>query len=171
MDFSGLPEGSLKVMDNKAKFDEVERALPGHAGRSSPDIEPELKAKLQKMALDAYRALRVRDYGRIDLRLTESGEIYVIEVNANCYLEKQGEFVMAAEAHGIELQRVDRPDRRPGDRALEARGTVAKKRRTPGGSRGPRPKPSDALSAAAGPSAVPQTAAGEEPRAGCASGK
>jgi len=41
-----------------------------------------LRAQLQKVALDAYRALRVRDYGRIDLRLTETGEIYVIEVNA-----------------------------------------------------------------------------------------
>ena len=38
--------------------------------------------------MDAYRALRVRDYGRVDLRLTETGEIYVIEVNASCYLEK-----------------------------------------------------------------------------------
>jgi D-alanine-D-alanine ligase len=46
--------------------------------------------------------LRVRDYGRIDMRLTESGEVYVIEVNASCYLEKQSEFAMAAEAGGIE---------------------------------------------------------------------
>jgi D-alanine-D-alanine ligase len=38
----------------------------------------------------------------VDLRLTESGEIYVIEVNASCYLEQQGEFAMAAAAHGIE---------------------------------------------------------------------
>jgi D-alanine-D-alanine ligase len=46
--------------------------------------------------------LRVRDYGRIDLRLTETGEIFVIEVNANCYLEKGSEFSRAAAAHGIE---------------------------------------------------------------------
>ena len=50
----------------------------------------------------AYRALRVRDYGRVDLRLTEAGEIYVIEVNANCYLEEKSEFAMAARAAGIE---------------------------------------------------------------------
>ena len=34
-------------------------------------------------------------------RLTETGDIYVIEVNANCYLEKSGEFAVAAEAAGI----------------------------------------------------------------------
>ena len=54
------------------------------------------------MALDAYRALRVRDYGRVDLRLTEAGEIYVIEVNASCYLEKPSEFAMAAAAAGLD---------------------------------------------------------------------
>ena len=100
MDFSGMPDGSLKVMDSKAKFDKSSDRYQGTKPVVA-DLEPELKARLQKVALDAYRALRVRDYGRMDMRLTESGEIYVIEVNASCYLEKQGEFVMAADAHGI----------------------------------------------------------------------
>jgi D-alanine-D-alanine ligase len=53
--------------------------------------------------VDAYRAVRVRDYGRIDLRLTETGEIYVIEVNASCYLEKESEFARAAAATGLDF--------------------------------------------------------------------
>jgi D-alanine-D-alanine ligase len=53
--------------------------------------------------VDAYRALRARDYGRVDLRLTDTGEIYVIEVNANCYLEEGSEFATAAKAAGIEF--------------------------------------------------------------------
>ena len=40
------------------------------------------------------------------MRLTESGEIYVLEVNANCYLEEQSEFAMAARAHGIEYNQL-----------------------------------------------------------------
>lgn len=52
--------------------------------------------------MDAYRALRVRDYGRVDLRLTQTNEIYVLEVNANCYLEEHSEFAMAAAAHGMD---------------------------------------------------------------------
>jgi D-alanine-D-alanine ligase len=66
------------------------------------DIPDELRAKLQKVSVAAYRALRVRDYGRVDLRLTDTGEIYVLEVNASCYLEKSSEFAMAASAAGIE---------------------------------------------------------------------
>ena len=56
--------------------------------------------------MDAYRALRVRDYGRVDIRLTETGEIYVLEVNASCYLEKSSEFAMAAAAAGLDYPRL-----------------------------------------------------------------
>jgi D-alanine-D-alanine ligase len=101
MDFSGLPEGSLRVMDNKAKFDESSDRYQGTRAVVAK-IDPALTAKFQRTALAAYRALRVRDYGRIDLRVAESGEIYVIEVNANCYLESSSEFVLAAEAHGMD---------------------------------------------------------------------
>lgn len=97
MDFSGLAEGEVKILDNAAKFDTKSERYQGTKSVLA-ELEPELKARIQKAALDAYRALRVRDYGRIDLRLTESGEIYVIEVNANCYLEKNSEFAMAAAA-------------------------------------------------------------------------
>jgi D-alanine-D-alanine ligase len=100
MDFSGLKEGSLKVMDNSAKFDESSDRFHGTKAVIA-SIDAELKAKLQKASVDAYRALRVCDYGRVDLRLTETGEVYVIEVNASCYLEEQSEFATAAAAHGL----------------------------------------------------------------------
>lgn len=100
MDFSGLPEGAPHVLDSKAKWAEGSVEYKGTKS-IMPDLPEELRARLQKVALEAYRALRVRDYGRVDLRLTETGEIYVIEVNANCYLERSGEFAVAAQAAGI----------------------------------------------------------------------
>jgi D-alanine-D-alanine ligase len=105
MDFSGMKDGSLKVMDNQAKFDENSERFHG-TKTILPELEPELRARLQKVSLDAYRALRVRDYGRIDLRLAETGEIFVIEVNANCYLEEHSEFAMAARAQGIDYPKL-----------------------------------------------------------------
>ena len=35
-------------------------------------------------------------------RVTDGGEIFVIEVNPNCYLERNGEFARAAAHDGIE---------------------------------------------------------------------
>jgi D-alanine-D-alanine ligase len=101
MDFSGLPEGAPRVLDSKAKWSPDS---PEYKGTQSilPDLPDELRARLQKTALDAARAVRVRDYGRVDLRLTDTGDIYVIEVNANCYLEASGEFAVAGQASGLE---------------------------------------------------------------------
>lgn len=101
VDFSGLPDGKPRVMDAKAKWAEDSAEYQGTKSVLA-DLPDELRARLQKVSLDAYRALRVHDYGRVDLRLTETGDIYVIEVNASCYLEQSSEFATAAAAGGWE---------------------------------------------------------------------
>ena len=105
MDFSGLPPGAPKVLDQKAKW---KKDTAEYKGTKSvvAEVPDELRARLQKVSLDAYRALRVRDYGRVDLRLTETGEIYVIEVNANCYLERTGEFAVAGGVAGLDYPKL-----------------------------------------------------------------
>jgi D-alanine-D-alanine ligase len=100
LDFSGLPEGAPRIADRKAKWDEGSAEFKGTRSVLA-NVPDETKAKLQRTALAAYRALRVRDYGRVDLRLTDTGEVYVIEVNGSCYLEKESEFAMAAKADGV----------------------------------------------------------------------
>jgi D-alanine-D-alanine ligase len=105
IDFTGFPEGVPKVMDSKAKWDERSKEYKGTRSVLA-QLPDELRARLQKVAVDAYRALRVRDYGRVDIRLTDTGEIYVLEVNASCYLEKNSEFAMAAGAAGMDYLRL-----------------------------------------------------------------
>jgi D-alanine-D-alanine ligase len=101
IDFSGFPEGLPHVVDGKAKWARGSAEYNGTRAVIA-EVGAELRARLQKIARGAYRALRVRDYGRIDLRLNDSGDIYVIEVNGNCYLERSGEFAVAAAAAGID---------------------------------------------------------------------
>jgi D-alanine-D-alanine ligase len=105
IDFTGFPEGVPKVMDSKAKWDERSKEYKGTRSVLA-QLPDELRARLQKVAVDAYRALRVRDYGRVDIRLTDTGDIYVLEVNASCYLEKNSEFAMAAAAAGLDYSRL-----------------------------------------------------------------
>ncbi len=101
VDFTGFPEGVPKVLDSKAKWDEGSKEYKGTKSVLA-NLPDELRARLQKVAVDAFRALRVRDYGRVDLRLTDTGDIYVLEVNASCYLERSSEFAMAAAAAGTD---------------------------------------------------------------------
>jgi len=105
VDFTGFPQGAPKVLDSKAKWDERSQEFKGTKSVMA-NLPDELRARLQKVAVDAYRALRVRDYGRVDLRLTDTGDIYVLEVNASCYLERSSEFAMSAAAAGIEYPKL-----------------------------------------------------------------
>ena len=144
LDFSGLPEGMPHVLDSKAKWDENSAEYKGTKAVLA-DLPDELRAKLQKVSVDAYRALRVRDYGRVDLRLTDTGDIYVLEVNASCYLARDSEFAMAAAAAGIPypalIQRIvdlatDRYRRGSGLRKSAETGTKPTENGTKGGEGG-----------------------------------
>jgi D-alanine-D-alanine ligase len=101
IDFSGLPEGMPRVLDSRAKWNKRSVEYKGTKAVFPTDMPDEMRAKLEQVALNAYRVLRVRDYGRVDLRMADTGQIYVIEVNASCYLEKSAEFAMAAERAGL----------------------------------------------------------------------
>ncbi|HTF90161.1 MAG TPA: ATP-grasp domain-containing protein, partial [Planctomycetota bacterium] len=103
VDFSGMPEGAPNILDAKAKWDTESAEYKGSKVVLA-QIDAALTEKIQAIALEAYKALRVRDYGRVDLRMDEAGNVYVIEVNASCYLERSSELAMAAKAAGIEYE-------------------------------------------------------------------
>ena len=105
LDFTGYPEGKPKIASWEAKWgDEGDEKGAEYEGTKSvfpTDLSDELTERMQKVAVDAFNALRLRDYARVDLRMNAKEEIYVIEVNPNCYLEKSAEFATAAEKGGI----------------------------------------------------------------------
>jgi D-alanine-D-alanine ligase len=108
LDFSGFPADRPRIASWAAKWgDDGEGSGAEFAGTKSifPEgLDPELVSRMQKVAIDSFQALRLRDYARIDLRVSPEGEIYVIEVNPNCYLEKESEFARAAQKSGLEYQ-------------------------------------------------------------------
>jgi D-alanine-D-alanine ligase len=64
------------------------------------DLEEQVAARATEAALDTYRALELRDYARIDLRLAADGKVYVIEANPNPWLVAEAEFALAARHAG-----------------------------------------------------------------------
>jgi len=106
MDFSNFPADKPKIASWEAKWgDDGEGSGAEYAGTKSifpEQLDETLVERMQKVAIDAFHALRLRDYGRIDMRVSPAGEIYVLEVNPNCYLERESEFARAAQRHGLE---------------------------------------------------------------------
>ena len=86
------------------------KAVPGWSSPS--DLSDELRARIERAACLAYRALKLRDYARMDFRIAKTGEPYMLEANPNPYLEKTGELAMAAADVGLELRAAHREDPR-----------------------------------------------------------
>jgi D-alanine-D-alanine ligase len=100
LDLSKLPEGTPKIAGSEVKWEEETEAYQKTWPFFPKDLDDELVAKIQEKAVQAFQALQLRDYGRIDFRLASDGTLHVLEVNPNPYLLPSAEFALAAKESG-----------------------------------------------------------------------
>jgi D-alanine-D-alanine ligase len=100
LDLSKLPDDMPRIAGYEVKFDVRTEAYKVTKSAAARDLDEETTERIQQTALTAYRALKLRDYGRIDLRLAPNGRVYVIEANPNPWLDPTAEFMMAAKESG-----------------------------------------------------------------------
>ncbi len=83
IDFSGLPAGTDHVTGYEAKWMEDSvffKSTPPHCPIHAPAA---LKRKIRSTAESVWNALGAGGYGRVDMRCSRAGEIYVLEYNPN----------------------------------------------------------------------------------------
>ena len=100
LDLSKLPDGMPRIAGYEVKFDVTTEAYKKTKSAPARDIDEETTHRIQQTAVTAFRALKLRDYGRIDMRLSASGRVYVLEANPNPWLDPAAEFAMAAKESG-----------------------------------------------------------------------
>jgi D-alanine-D-alanine ligase len=100
LDLSKLPKGTPKIAGKDVKWDKETEAYKVTKSAVAEDLEESTVTRLSDTALSAYQALKLRDYGRIDMRLTKKGEVFVIEANPNPWLASTAEFAMASKKAG-----------------------------------------------------------------------
>lgn len=100
LDLSGLPEGTPRIAGYDVKFDRDSEAYKKTKSAAAENLDEDTEARLKATALTAYQVLKLRDYARIDMRLSPEGKIYVLEANPNPWLSSAAEFSMAARKSG-----------------------------------------------------------------------
>ena len=110
-DLSKLPPDLPRIAGTEAKwehdFKEAREFVPEDVTSNE-----EVMQRIRDVAINAWNALMIRDYARIDMRLTTDGTPYVIEVNPNPWLDSHAEFAMAARrakpemSHGDVIERI-----------------------------------------------------------------
>src|ERR1700689_4369973 len=101
LDLSKLPKGVPRIASSDVKFKKDSEAYTLTKSVIAEDLDEETSTRLTEIAIKAYRAVRLRDYGRIDMRISSKGEVYVIEANPNPWLSSAQEFFMAAKKSGL----------------------------------------------------------------------
>jgi D-alanine-D-alanine ligase len=104
LDFSRLPESYPRIYGREAKFDENSVQYNGTNAVVATDLPPEVRNRILMTGLEASHVMQCNDYARVDIRLTPDGRPYVVEVNANPYLEQTGAVAVAALQAGMSFK-------------------------------------------------------------------
>jgi D-alanine-D-alanine ligase len=101
IDFSAFPEGLFPIVGYRSKWDTSSFEYY-HTPRKFPqELSSSLREEIEGIAIECFHLLMLRDYGRVDMRVDDQGEIYVLEVNANPCLSPDAGFAAAAQQAGI----------------------------------------------------------------------
>jgi D-alanine-D-alanine ligase len=101
MDYSAFPDYHDRLCTFDAKWNPESEAYRLTAVQCPALLDKTLKRRIERVALATYKALNLRDYGRVDMRV-RNGVPYVLDVNANPDITMEGGFARSARAAGYD---------------------------------------------------------------------
>jgi D-alanine-D-alanine ligase len=94
-----------KIVDYASKWLKESEEYAGTKPMCPANLDDETKMLVEKIALKAYRALRCRDYARVDIRLESRTKIpFVLEVNPNPDISPEAGFNRSLKAANITFE-------------------------------------------------------------------
>ncbi len=108
--FKKLPDGSLPIATERAKFDLDYQKRVGIDSAAVLNLSAKVERQIERLARRVYRELGLSGYARLDLRLAPDDTVYVIEANATPDIADDEDFGLSAKQAGVEypqlLQRI-----------------------------------------------------------------
>ncbi len=99
--FGKTDEGGPTIATARVKWNEKYRKKWG-ISYGHAELDPALEKKVSHFSKRVFRLLNMRDYGRIDLRITPQNEVVFLEANPNPNLGNDEDVAEAARKAGIE---------------------------------------------------------------------
>jgi D-alanine-D-alanine ligase len=91
-----------RIATQYAKWDEAYRARRGIRNVFARRLANSVQQRIEEICQTAFRALWLRDYGRLDVRVASDGEIWFIEANANPFISYGHDMANAAQKSGMD---------------------------------------------------------------------
>lgn len=102
--FTNMPDGARRIATDRVKWSVKYQKKYGIDSGPAGDLADGKAEAIQHLCKRAYRALELSGYARIDLRLDEAGNAWVIEANPNPQIAKGEDFAASAEKIGISYE-------------------------------------------------------------------
>ncbi len=102
MSFDGFPRELYPIVGYREKWDKDSSEYQQIARVFPRNLSKTLERKIRRIAMDCFRHFMLRDYGRVDFRVNQSGVAYVLEINANPCISSDAGFPAALEQAGID---------------------------------------------------------------------
>jgi len=100
-----LPDGALNIATGRLKWNPAYQRRVGLETRPA-NLLPELERKLESLAKRTYRHLGLSGYARMDYRLSNDGEFYLLEANPNPQIAMNEDFADSAAHQGYGYDRL-----------------------------------------------------------------
>lgn len=98
-----LPPGAPYIATGKMKWNLEYRKKVGL--KTNPaDLSPEIRKRIDAISKRAYRALHLSGYARLDFRMNEKEELFLLEANPNPDISYGEDFAEAAHHSGLEYE-------------------------------------------------------------------
>jgi len=101
IDVSKMPDHLHNIVSYQAKWDPHHESYHKTIPICPANISKDLEEKIKHTAIAAFKIMGTRDYARVDMRVTNDEEIYVLEVNPNPDLTDGAGFMRSAHAAGL----------------------------------------------------------------------
>lgn len=105
IDFSQMPEHLYNIVSYQAKWDPFHEAYHKTIPICPAKLPKKIEIQAKEIALRAFKIMGVRDYARVDMRLSNDNQLYVLEVNPNPDLTEGAGFMRSAQAAGYSYVR------------------------------------------------------------------
>jgi len=98
-----LPEGAPNIATSKLKWDPAYQEKVGVVTKAA-EIDKKMSEKLERLSKKIYRTLFLSGYARLDYRVTDDGEIYLLEANPNPQIANEEDFADSAKHCGVDYE-------------------------------------------------------------------
>jgi len=99
--FTNMPADARRIATDRVKWSVKYQKKYGIDSGAATELTEDVSSRIQHVCKRAFRALELSGYARIDLRLDETGHVWLLEANPNPQIAKGEDFAASAEKIGI----------------------------------------------------------------------